>query len=76
MLEGMIPPKPKSIYCKVANILDELNDSDRKILNGAIENIDAWSANSLSNELRKRGISIADTTISKHRTRTCACYRG
>lgn len=75
MLEDLVPPKNKAIYCKINQILSELDDKDKVILNGALANIEAWSANSLSAELRKRGISVADTTITKHRTKTCACYR-
>lgn len=75
MLEGLTPPKPKSVYCKVDQIAAELADSDKKIFLDAIGNVEVWSSNSLSTELRKRGISVADTTITKHRTKTCACYR-
>lgn len=75
MLEDLVPPKNKAIYCKINQILSELDDKDKAILNGALANVEAWSANSLSAELRKRGISVADTTITKHRTKTCACYR-
>lgn len=75
MLEDLVPPKNKAIYCKINQILSELDDKDKAILNGALANVEAWSANSLSAELRKRGISVADTTITKHRTKTCACFR-
>lgn len=75
MLEDLVPPKNKAIYCKINNIMSELDSKDQAILKTAIDNIEAWSANSLSAELRKRGISVADTTITKHRTKTCACYR-
>ena len=75
MLEDLVPPKNKAVYCKINQILAELDDKDQAILNGALANAEVWSANSLSAELRKRGISVADTTITKHRNKTCACYR-
>ena len=76
MLEGMTPPKSKAIYCKIADISAELEEADRAIFMQAIDSPDQWGANTLSTQLRQRGISVADTTITKHRNKTCACYRG
>ena len=76
MLEGLTPPKNKTVYCKIEQTVSSLSEADAKILTEAIENTDAWGSRTLSTALRERGISIADTTISKHRSRTCACYRG
>ena len=76
MLEGLTPPKNKTVYCKIEQTLSSLSEADAKILTEALDNTDAWGARTLSTALRERGISIADTTITKHRSRTCACYRG
>lgn len=75
MLEGLKPPK-KNFTCKVGEILTGLSDSDKKILEDAI-NADksVWPAKTLSNELGKRGIHLVDTTITKHRTKQCWCFR-
>ena len=76
MLENLVPKKNKSEYCKIANTLAILDEPDVKILVTALEDRDTWSAKGLSNALRERGLSIADTTIAKHRNKVCACYRG
>ena len=75
MLEGLAPPKNRSVYCRIADLAAEMSDTDKKIFMTAIEDKEAWSANSLSTALRQRGVSVADTTIAKHRNRACACFR-
>jgi hypothetical protein len=75
MLEGLSAPRNKSVYCKVDVIYLGLEPADRKILETAMDDSISWSANALSSELRLRGLSMADTTITKHRKQTCACYR-
>lgn len=76
MLEGLTPPKSKSEYCKIDLMKKELSDKDYKILTDAIANTEAWGAKTLSNALRAKGVSVADTTITKHRKKICACFRG
>jgi len=76
MLEGMTPPRNRAIYCKVADLAETLEPKDKTIFMSAINDPEQWSANTLSNALRQRGLSIADTTIGKHRSKTCACFRG
>lgn len=75
MLEGMERPKLRFQYCKIQTIAAGLSDTDAKILLEAVENVALWPANTLSRELSKRGISIADVTIAKHRQRACVCFR-
>lgn len=75
MLEGLTPPPNKSVYCKIDLMAQELDESDRKILFDAIDDHETWGARTLSSALRQRGISVADTTITKHRQRACACFR-
>ncbi len=76
MLEGLTPPKSKSEYCKIDLVLKDLSKGDAQILMEALDNTDVWGAKTLSNALREKGLSIADTTITKHRKKICACYRG
>jgi hypothetical protein len=75
MLEGLEPIKSKSEYCKIAQTMETLDAKDQKILNEALDDRDKWSDKGLSTALRQRGLSIADTTLSKHRKRICACFR-
>lgn len=76
MLENLEPKQSKAEYCKTAQVLQRLDESDAKILNDALAAPEVWSAKGLSTALRERGLSLADTTLSKHRNRLCACYRG
>jgi len=76
MLEGLTPPQNKAVYCKVKETLASLEDSDKKILEEALADTDRWKHKTLSNALRAKGLSLSDTTISKHRLRVCACFRG
>jgi len=48
MLEGIEPPKNKSIFCKVDLVLQDLDDSDRAILIEALADKDKWGARPLS----------------------------
>jgi hypothetical protein len=75
MLEGLEPPKNRAVFCKVNDVMNELEESDVKILQEALEDTERWKHKTLSNALRAKGVSLADTTISKHRLRVCACYR-
>lgn len=74
MLEGLTPPTNKAVYCKIEQMAASLDEADRKILFEAIDSPE-WGARTLSNALRNRGLSVADTTITKHRQKACACYR-
>ena len=76
MLEGLEPPKNKTEFCKVDHVISQLEESDAKILQEALDDTERWKHKTLSNALRSRGISLADTTISKHRFKVCACFRG
>lgn len=76
MLEGLTPPNSRSVYCKVAQELEALSSEDAAILNNALADRATWGSRTLSTALRARGLSIADTTLTKHRNGVCACYRG
>lgn len=75
MLENLRVPKSRSIRCKIADIKKNLKPKDRVIFEEAIDNIDLWKAKTLSRELYKRGVKLADVTISKHRQQLCSCFR-
>lgn len=75
MLEGLKPAKSKGHVCKVATTLEELDATDSEILAAAISDNETWPASTLATELRKRGLSLSDMTILRHRKKTCACYR-
>ena len=74
MLEDLKPLKtlPK---CKVGRFLDDLEDKDRKLMQGYLDDWD-FSAESLSNALRERIQSdIGPTVIRNHRKGQCPCTK-
>jgi len=74
MLEGLEPAKP-TFTCKVAIFYNELDKKDAEILKAAVDDARKWPAKSLQKALQERGLSLADTVISKHRTQLCRCYK-
>lgn len=73
MLEDLTPPV-RTYACKVRTIAETLDAKDKQILLTAVDNPE-WAYKTLSNELAKRGLVIIDTTISRHRSKRCACFR-
>lgn len=76
MLEGLKPPHERLYPCKIAQVLLTLAQDDQEILAQAISDSQTWPAKTLSNALKERGLLLADTTITKHRKKLCACGRG
>jgi hypothetical protein len=73
MLEDLKPPT-RQYTCKVKTIVEQLETKDREILLAAVMSPD-WPYKTLSNELAKRGLDIADVTIKAHRIKACGCFR-
>jgi hypothetical protein len=71
MLEGLTPPK-KELACKVRTLLESLEAKDKQILEAALTN-DDWPTFTLATELRKRGMTISEHPIRKHRAGGCSC---
>jgi hypothetical protein len=74
MLEGLTPNK-RRYECAVDRELDRLNDTDKKILLDALADQRLWSAYSLMTALKKRGITMGDKSIRKHRDGVCTCSK-
>jgi len=75
MLEGLKPPPNRAYFCRVSQVLSDLAKEDQEILTTAIADHQSWPAKTLSNALKERGLSLGDTTITKHRKQLCACGR-
>lgn len=73
MLEGLQPHK-KVRPCKVREVLSGLDKKDQDILTAALQSSD-WHSKALSRELIRRGVSISDNPISRHRRGECSCLR-
>jgi len=72
VLEGLEPSKYSPV-CKVREIADTLEESDRKILMDAVNDSDKWGAIALRNALNKRGLQVSDKPITRHREGRCDC---
>jgi len=75
MLEDLKPPTNRRGICRIVQISEGLDEGDTKILYKALEEKEIWAARTLATELNKRGITIADTTITRHRNKACNCFR-
>ena len=73
MLEGLAPP-PKKPDCKVTAVAEGLEPKDSKILYEAVMNPE-WTISGLSNELKKRGITIGEKPLTAHRKGLCGCLK-
>jgi len=75
MLQGMTPNDRYGGPCHIVKkAIAELDDSDKKILFDALDNIQ-FSNLRLSSELTERGFSVSENVIRRHRTGKCACAR-
>jgi hypothetical protein len=73
MLENLKIPI-KNYTCRVATVLSELEDKDKKILADAVMS-DEWPIGTLENSLRKLGVTLSGTSIKRHRTKGCSCWK-
>ena len=73
MLEGMTPPAKKP-DCRVKAVAEGLDPKDAKILYEAVMSSE-WTILGLSNELKKRGITIGEKPITAHRKGLCGCSK-
>ena len=73
MLEGLTPPV-RRYPCRVRDLALELGEKDGKILVDAAENPE-WPYISLENALGKLGVTVSQSSIKKHRTKVCSCFR-
>jgi len=74
MLEGL-KPEVKVHPCGVRTTLDKLEEADQKILLEAVADSDTWTANALMVALKRRGVTLGDKTIRKHREGVCSCSK-
>ena len=68
-----LTPHVKKYSCKIATILSELEPADRAILEAALQDTNTWTSRALANAVRQRGITLVDTSVTKHRNGLCSC---
>lgn len=75
LLKDLTPPAKKPFQCKVWFMREGLEEKDRQILDVALADTETWPTETLTRELRKRGLQIGRETIRTHRRGDCACVR-
>ena len=73
MLEGLTPPIKESL-CVIMLRAAELEPGDLKILLDSLED-KRWSNNALARALTQREFVTSESSLRKHRNKTCACAR-
>jgi len=73
MLESLVIPK-RRYPCRVRDVANELETKDAKILLEASENPE-WPYIALEQALGKLGVTVSQSSIKKHRTKVCSCFR-
>ena len=74
MLEGLEPNK-RVYTCAVQVLFEKLDDGDKKILSNAMEDARTWTPYGLEQALKKRGLTLNEKAIRKHRDKACHCSR-
>lgn len=73
MLENLKLPV-KQYSCRVKTVLTELDSKDQKILADAVMNPE-WPIGTLETSLRNLGVTLSGTSIKRHRTKGCSCWK-
>jgi hypothetical protein len=73
MLENLVLPK-RRYPCRVRDLASELGEKDGKILVDAANNPE-WPYSGLQNALGKLGVVVSQSSLKKHRTQMCSCFR-
>jgi len=75
VLEGLEPNK-RVYTCGVQTLKDKLDDEDIKILDQALEDVKVWTPYGLEQALKKRGLTLNEKAIRRHREKGCHCWKG
>ena len=65
-------PLIKGPACSVAATLEQLNDEDKAALETVLAD-KRWRSTDIAAQLQAEGISISDSTLSRHRRGACKC---
>jgi hypothetical protein len=60
--------------CKVRDLLNSLDDSDRKVLTTIMKD-SRWTNEALARAINERGFNIVGITLGRHRRGACSCSR-
>lgn len=74
MLEGLKKEISPYHSCRVQMFMDSLEAADQKLLQGYLDDPE-FGAISLSSALARRGLTLSEKSIRKHKQRICSCFR-
>jgi hypothetical protein len=73
MLEDLTLPV-KQTSCRVRTVAADLSEKDAQILADAVMNPD-WPYKTLEVELFRKGVSLSEKAIKRHREKHCSCWK-
>jgi|DEB0MinimDraft_6_1074348.scaffolds.fasta_scaffold26642_5 hypothetical protein len=74
MLENLDQHRPPP-KCKIKRIRDDMDDADQKRLDDAMEDQISWSDYHLFKALVAVGVKVSESTVKRHRQKTCSCWK-
>jgi hypothetical protein len=73
MLENF-NPTTRQYPCKIRTILQELSETDKKVLVEALES-PLWNNSALTTALNERGLKVSRYSVDSHTGKRCSCWR-
>ena len=73
LLDELKTPPVKVWPCAVKRIAGGLEKGDAETLLAAVENPE-WPLKTLSEALKKKGLSLGQSQIKQHRLKACSCH--
>ena len=73
MLENLKPVTRERPSCRVRTLFEELEPEDSQHLRAYIDDLETWSAHGLHKALDAVGVSLAVSSILRHRSGGCSC---
>ena len=75
VLAGITAPEKYRTSCQVRSVRERLDNEDKTIFDGWLNNNEVWSSASIAETMTKQGFQIGRTAVQKHRREACSCFR-
>jgi hypothetical protein len=74
MLEGLKKETSPYHSCRVRMFVDTLEPADQKLMQGYLDDPE-FGPIALSSALSRRGLTLSEKSIRKHKQNLCSCFR-